>query len=257
MNIIDWDWSAVEATARNIAADMVGPTWGEAVMRGLPRLFDADMSTRVSMGQLLFPPPQGDIQDVNGMFNYVTSFLLGPSGGFLKDIPGAVNDLRNGHYLAAGSKTLPVKFFSDSFKAMDALRRGRTTAAGDVITEYNLYNALIQSIGFTPGRAAEATEFREAVYSMQGYKQKQATRIKQGFWETPRAQRVRPAFMQQYRNMLRDYNAGLPRNQQLSFQDLRDYAKDKDRRFSKSVAAVPMQRDTEYLIDQLRRTYGQ
>ena len=256
MGLIDWDWSHVEATAREIAADMVGPTLGEAVTRGLPRLVGIDTSSRITTSQLLFAQPQGDLQDANGLFNYAAGYMLGPSGGFLKDIPAGIEDFSNGRYLDGVSKVFPVKIVADAMKGTMGYTEGKKTRAGDVITQYSFYDALVQSLGFTPGRVAEAAERRNAVYSQQGYNQKKASDIKQRFWETPKAERTRPAFMQEYRDLMKSYNEGKPRSEWLTFDKLRDYSKDKDRRFSRTSNAIPRDRSTDYLLERTEGVYN-
>lgn len=253
--ITQFTWNDVEIAAREIAAEMVGPTVGEALMRGMPRLVGMDISTRVGLNNLMVPNAYGDLERPEWRAAYMYQLLAGPAGGMIGDAPRGIGALAQGDMqgLLEGMEYLiPVKGVSDILKAARYYQYGKETSSGDITIQYSAPEALLRAFGIAPGREADVNEFRDAAYSSQTRDQKTRQDLLRQFYEAAPTDRFKV-----YSTAIKQYNQGQPPDRRISFSEARNYSKNKDKRFQESDRGVPTTDANKRRLEELRRTYPQ
>jgi hypothetical protein len=88
LGLIDWDWDdAEEELEKKLKAFLgVEDTSVEALMYGLPRLADINLSTRVGLSSLLLYGEPGDINDKESVKAWLFDLAAGPSTGSVQDV---------------------------------------------------------------------------------------------------------------------------------------------------------------------------
>lgn len=141
-------------------AETFGKQAGEAMSKGLPSLVGVDLSTRVSLDDLLFHDTRHDLMTPEGLMS-----LLGPTPDWLVQTfgPTTVNHFKEGRYLEAMQRASPFKTATNISRAIELATRGVTTGQGDtVIPPKDIDNLPMQVFGTalglytqTPARVSE------------------------------------------------------------------------------------------------------
>lgn len=140
---------------RGVNADLFGVEFGQVVSKGLPITIGADLSTRMSLGQVY----QIDLKTDNA-----TSFLGslvgsfgGPAVGLLEQGIRGVDYFGQGEFSKAAEAFLP-KVGKDVLKAIRYTNEGVTNAKGEVIQDakdFSPWELFLQTIGFSPASTGE------------------------------------------------------------------------------------------------------
>ena len=171
VGVTELTWSDVEHWQRQIASELIGPTAGEALTRGVTRLLPGgmafDLSSRVGLADVLtFGEPRSN--DSHDIMAYFGELVGGAPTSMMMDWVSGTNDLWAGNIAQGVEKLSPLKFASNSIAAYRRMTEGRKSAAGyQTMDPYTLQEALIRSFGFTPGREAESNERRSYFYGAQ------------------------------------------------------------------------------------------
>lgn len=156
-------WADVENDIRRQAASMFGTTGGEVLTRGLPRLFNMDLS-RMGLDSITsFGEPRGnkDSDVKSWLFDSVSGPVVSLGGDYIK----GVSALANGDISKAAEKMIPLKAAADSIRAYRQATEGKKTASGKISSEpYSGAEAAMRVLGFGSGREAEETAQRGAYF---------------------------------------------------------------------------------------------
>jgi hypothetical protein len=156
-------WADIEDKIRKEAANVLGHTGGELATRGLPRLFNIDLS-RVGLDSVTsFGEPKSSKEaDVK---SWLFDSVAGPVVSLGADWIKGLNQLTNGDFERAAENLIPMKAASDSLRAYRQATEGKKTAAGrQTMTAYSAWETGLRVAGFGSGREAEIGAANSAFY---------------------------------------------------------------------------------------------
>jgi hypothetical protein len=155
-----WEW---KVELRNLLADTFGKEAGEVLAHGLPRaLMPWDLAGRVGMGDLWFRSNDREGQSPREAFATDLANILGPTAGTLLGLYTASDHMARGNWSKAAESMVP-KFIRDPIQAGRIATEGITSYTGDHLMDVTGAEALGKLLGFSPARAAEMYEGRNAV----------------------------------------------------------------------------------------------
>jgi hypothetical protein len=156
-------WSDVEDKIRMGAANVFGNTGGEVLTRGLPRLFNVDM-TRVGLDSVTsFGEPKSDKE--SDVKTWLFDSLAGPVVSLGGDWIKGLNQISNGNFERAAENLIPLKAASDSLRAYRQATEGKRSASGtQTMTPYTAAETGLRAFGFGSGREAETGAANSAFY---------------------------------------------------------------------------------------------
>lgn len=154
---------------RELTATLFGTDVGKIISGGLPRLVGADLSNRMSIGELYFIDMKTDTAEST------IGSIVGSFGGPLMNI--GMGWMRGAQYIREGQfskgfESFMPKFAKDALKAIRYTNEGLTDATGKEILgakEMTPWQLFMQSIGFQPSRVSEAYARRAAIKDAQSY----------------------------------------------------------------------------------------
>lgn len=155
-----WD---LDAEVAGLLSDLFGVAAGDMMARGVPRGLGIDLSSRVGLNNLAFMDGP-EARSYEEGYKQALIALLGPTAAVGGRMARGIDYIGRGEY-AKGVENLAPRFLRDPVKAWRVGSRGMTDYNGNVIQpgeEFGVYNALTQSIGFTPAKAALTYEARGA-----------------------------------------------------------------------------------------------
>lgn len=138
------EWEDLEREAEEALAEMMGKSGAEAMMYGLPRLADVDISSRVGLSSLLLFGEPGEMGDKDSVQSWFLNMLIGPTVGSATDIAGGIAAAAEGEGLKAAEKLLPIKVISDTLRAVREVDDGK----------FNTQDALMRALGVQSARQA-------------------------------------------------------------------------------------------------------
>lgn len=145
---------------RGLMDQMFGTKGGEIMSRGLPRMFDVDMSSRsgyqdvAPFSAFLTDRRKWDDRLKDGALDF-----LGPAVGALAGVATGAEAAYNGDYVKAINDALPT-IVRNPLKAYRLSQYGYETQGGNnnVPIPVNNWNVLTQGMGFTSGGKADQSE---------------------------------------------------------------------------------------------------
>lgn len=146
------EWEDLEREAEEALAEMMGKSGAEAMMYGLPRLADIDISSRVGLSSLLLFGEPGEMGDKDSVQSWFLNMLLGPTVGSATDIAGGVAAVAEGDAMKAAEKLLPVKVISDTLRAIREVDEGK----------FDTQDALMRAFGVQSARQARIQQSTSA-----------------------------------------------------------------------------------------------
>jgi len=164
LGVTNTNWSDIENSAQQGAANVFGPQLGEIVMHGLSRAMgplSVDVHHRLGLNSLLTfgEPKSGKSDDV---MKWIYDTIGGAPASMLTDTIDATNALHNGEYMKAAEKFVPAKAIDDLLKAARLTSEGKPSKQGVGMRPLNAGEALMQAAGFTP---ASVSQYNEARYA--------------------------------------------------------------------------------------------
>lgn len=241
--LTDMEWEDVEAGVREMTAGMVGATAAEYMSRGLPRALGIDVSNRVNLTDLLVHRPQVSFDERGGIGAYMWQFAGGATGGSLIDIPTGISMLFDGRIMEGVEKLVPIKTLSDISAAVRQGTTGKLSEARDPVLTFSPLDMFVKGVGFNPAPNANVSERRAMVARGTQYQEDQERSLKLDFYSADANARGK------FGPRLNKYNAGLPRDEQLSMSDLREYVRDKEKNQKKAKGSI-IPRSNQRLIDE-------
>ena len=107
---------------------MFGKTGGEVFTRGLPRLFNVDLS-RAGLDSLTsFGEPKSTKRD--DVVKWLAEQVSGPVASLGVDWGQGISQIANGNFEKAAENLIPLKAASDSLRAYRQATEGKKTAYG-------------------------------------------------------------------------------------------------------------------------------
>lgn len=157
----------LEKLQRQVLADMFGREVGEVIAKGLPRIANLDLSSRVGLNSLIAMKELRDFkpETVSG---YLADYIGGAPLGTVLQMFRAANFAREGDLYRAVEAGSPVKMVRDTLQAGRLFTQGVTLPNGTRIDQgqdFNAWEAALKVAGFGSGRVAELYEYRNAVNS--------------------------------------------------------------------------------------------
>jgi hypothetical protein len=248
LGIADASWDDVEAYVREVMAETTGSTkFAEVLARGLPRALGMDVSNRLTLGQLVFQRPMGELDEPGAVFNYMMKYIGGPTAQNVDDLFVGARDLTEGNIARAVEKIVPVKMLSDAAKAFRGATEGIKTRYGDVYQTYSPAGAVLQTLGITPAENANVTESRERYFSLTNRQRDERSAILLDYFEATPAERAK--FYRRFQEFNKRWNPQNP----LSFNAAREYVSGKKGTYKKGIKEEPSNRR---LLRQIEQQYG-
>lgn len=247
LGLTSYTYQDFEELVRSTAKNMIGATAGEALTRGIPRLAGIDVSSRMSLADLLtFSTPRSN--SAADMKSWLFDTMAGaPAGLILQQIAG-MQELSQGNFAKAAEKMIPIKAARDINQAVSGYISPKTNKFGrQTMGTYTPYEAGLRAIGFKPAREAEAQEQRSAVGGdVYKYNQDRQQLIRD--WvNAPEENRAKQMIA------IQKFNYGLPTASQISRVDLRNAEKSRktEERKGTNVNGMRFSKRTEFLKDEL------
>jgi len=162
-----FDW---EVELRNLLADTVGKTAGEAIAVGparmIPLLGQWDVSTRMSLGDLWLRKPDRATEG-RDTFNQWLNLFAGPIASNVGNMFQGANAWSEGHHLRGIELAMP-KAIKDGFRTIRYTREGLRSWNDDTLIEEMRYMELFgQLLGFNPSRVSEMYAGKSAIKNRQ------------------------------------------------------------------------------------------
>jgi hypothetical protein len=211
----DDTWDDFDNWQQQALQDILGMRWGEALARGLPRLFNVDVSDRMAQDTMVLSGDPLSYQ-LDDLYKYFGKMALGAAGGVVTDgYMKKINEAETwGDY--ANIFLLP-KVFSDIKKAVertnDVTRNQYGTITGD---KYKPYEAVLQGLGFNP--ASRAHEYEPGGPGYERIEEQklrhERTKLMGEYYAAPQSEKG--AIWRK----IRDFSRGKPKDLRVSFDDL-------------------------------------
>lgn len=214
LGLTDFTYQDFEENAREVATKVFGKAGGEALMRGAPRLIGVDVSSRMSLADLItFGSPQSAKSE--DLKTWLFDTMAGAPAGLIFQQIEAAQSLAAGDVRAAAEKAIPLKAARDINQAITRSLAPQTNKFGkETVSNYSAGEAALRAIGFKPAREAETQEMRRAVGSnTYAYTQKRAELIRNWVNADPKNRAKQMIAIDKF-------NRGLPANAQVSRADL-------------------------------------
>jgi hypothetical protein len=242
-------WNDVEHGAREMAASMFGNTMGEVVTRGVTRAIPGgmgfDLSGRMGLDSLItFGEPR--TQDEQGVWAYLGKTVAGAPAALVGDWLKGAYALGTGEFTKAAELMVPMKFAADSIGAYRKMTEGKKSASSgkETMSPYTLQEAGLRAVGFTPRREAETNDKRSAFYSKQkSNKDERGAMVRK--WVDARPADKAKAFRE-----IQKWNAGKPKDAQITMKQLTDSAKRRADDARKAVNGINARKSEKHFLDQ-------
>jgi hypothetical protein len=154
-----WD---TEAEIRKFFAQFVGDAGAEMMMRGAANtLTGADIASRVEMSQLLWRDADRELDGRDAYYAMMDN-VAGPMFGIAKNFFVGTQLVAEGQ-VYRGVETMLPKALKDAMKAVRYAGEGVTSTRGDLVTETDAMDELLQAIGFTPAEVAKQYDVNRAL----------------------------------------------------------------------------------------------
>lgn len=162
-----FDW---EVELRNLLADTVGKSAGEAIAVGparmIPLLGQWDVSTRMSLGDLWLRKPDRATEG-RDTFNQWLNLFAGPIASNVANMFQGAHAWSEGHHLRGVEMAMP-KAIKDGFRTIRYAREGLRSWNDDTLIEEMGYMELFgQLLGFNPSRVSEMYAGKSAIKNRQ------------------------------------------------------------------------------------------
>jgi hypothetical protein len=199
---------------------MLRKTVGEGVYGGLTNeLLGLDVANRISMNSLLYRAPiiEKDQSPLWTLAEQLGGPVIGVTNSILRGAPDIFNGLVEGDMKTAerGLEAATPAAIRNFLKGARFYTEGATTRRGDPITEdINVYNSVMQGLGFAPQAYIQQLEFnknnRRRQEAIDSRRTKLLRRRNMALREGDREE------LQRVMRMIQEYNAGLPRGAEKS-----------------------------------------
>jgi hypothetical protein len=149
----EWDF---ENWFRNWANKTFGGFVGDSISRGVvSQVFGADVSSRLSLNDLWYRDTRSSPDNVTGLQNMLVN-LLGPTAGLAVNAAKGLDELNDGH-IQRSMETFSPAFLKNVLKGIRLGTEGRATTlkGNELVGDITGYEALVQSLGFSPERVAQ------------------------------------------------------------------------------------------------------
>ncbi|MFZ5636674.1 MAG: PLxRFG domain-containing protein [Pseudomonadota bacterium] len=145
-----WD---TEAEIRKFFAQFVGNAGAEVMMHGAANtLTGADIANRVELSQLLWRDADRELDGRDAYYAMMDN-VAGPMFGIAKNFFVGTQLVAEGQ-VYRGVETMLPKALKDAMKALRYADEGVTSTRGDLVTETDAQDELLQLVGFTPAEVA-------------------------------------------------------------------------------------------------------
>lgn len=133
---------------------------GDFVLHGVSAFLPLDVASRLGMGNLV--PMSGALKKSNsGHHEKEIMELLGPAGGYFKQLTDAWDYTLQGRYGMAVTQAVAPKAIKDLAKGIDMAESGRyDDTHGRRVTDVTPLDALIKAIGFQPTTVSEVQRIK-------------------------------------------------------------------------------------------------
>jgi hypothetical protein len=149
----EWDF---ENWFRNWTNKTFGGFVGDSISRGVvSQVFGADVSSRLSLNDLWYRDTRSSPDNVTGLQNMLVN-LLGPTAGLAVNAAKGLDELNDGH-IQRSMETFSPAFLKNVLKGIRLGTEGRATTlkGNELVGDITGYEALVQSLGFSPERLAQ------------------------------------------------------------------------------------------------------
>jgi|GEM_PF-597725 len=162
-----FDW---EVELRNLLADTVGKSAGEAIAVGparmIPLLGQWDVSTRMSLGDLWLRTPDR-VTEGRDKFNQWLNLFAGPIASNVANMFQGAHAWSEGYHLRGVEMAMP-KAIKDGFRTIRYAREGLRSWNDDTLIDELGYMELFgQMLGFNPSRVSEMYAGKSAIKNRQ------------------------------------------------------------------------------------------
>lgn len=145
-----WD---TEAELRKFLAQFLGDAGAEIALHGAANtLTGADIGSRVEMSQLLWRDTDRELDGRDAYYAMMDN-IAGPMFGIGKNFLIGTQLVAEGQ-VYRGTETMLPKALKDVMKALRYAQEGVTSTRGDLVTDTDPMDELLQTIGFTPAEVA-------------------------------------------------------------------------------------------------------
>jgi hypothetical protein len=256
MGVTAFTMADFEEKERRLAVALLGKTGGEmathGVTRGLPGGWAMDMSTRLGMQEFMtFGSPNSNSQ--GDIYQYLGQMLLGAPGGQVVNAVTGAGNIANGDVVKGMGQMVPVKLFSDAFKAYQLATEGKTTKSGrQAMSPASLPEAVIRLLGIQPERVAEAQEAQSSYYRNTGRERQQRLSFMDAYAS------AKPADRPKVWKKIQEWNKDLPPDSRLTFSALSGYVSSRSKEtLTNTIGGMKITKQTKAIAERTKALYNQ
>ena len=234
-------WGDVENKIRTEAARMMGPTAGEALTRGLPRLFNMDLG-RMGLDSITSFGEPRSLKEAD-VKTWLWDNAAGPVAALGTDYVKAIHKLSNGDLPGFLENTVPIKAFSDSLRAYRQAGEGKKSPAGrETLSAYTPGETAMRVLGFGSGREAETGAARSAYYSASGQQKQEHTDLVNNWAQAKGSDKTKAMAA------ITKWNKDRPEEAQIKPKDLTNKIKADQKAKREGVLGIVASKRDKYLI---------
>jgi hypothetical protein len=246
-----------EVEFQNYLTDKLGQKNAEMVMygvlRGVPILESADISSRISINGLAIRDSNRDSEGAHERME-VFKNLLGPQSALLITNPmDSWDHWQDGNWQKAAESMSP-KFMKDISKAIRNMTEGEISKSGITQMEPEAFDTLdtvVQMIGFNPSKKSNMYEGRNAVYNVE-QRLKNRRRSLKNAWVRAKT-RGETEQLHETEAEIERFNEHNPeKGMRITRKSLRRSLKAKRRRQEQTKFGIHTTKNTNYLLDHAR-----
>ena len=224
----DDDYFDPEVRYRQLLEEMFGKKGGMVVAKGLPTMFNVDLSTRINLNRLMFfsSPVKGEGREA--VWSFVEA-IGGPSLSMALNIAEGFKNLREGDTLRGIEQiAMPVpKLFRDSMKAFRYASRGLLDSSGNTLMpakDFTPWDLFQQSMGLPLAHVSEFYEERRAVTDAARYYRRKKSQLLESLYRASPSERARIRAVEIPR-----YNRSVPSvEMKIKYKDIKSYMRRKE-----------------------------
>jgi hypothetical protein len=208
-----------EYAVRQLAARLAGQKGGEIISKGLYRGLGIEVSGRMGLDTLLThgaPKSQKDADIKSFLFDT----MAGAPAGYLLDQVKAAQALMKGDVATAIEKASPLRTIGDIAKAVSGAAGPKLGPSGKVTQEqFGVRDTLIRGLGFQPSSVAEYGAQRGTIARESKRLSADRSELINAWIDASGAKKVA------MQRAVQEFNAGRPKNEQITQKDLTSAAR--------------------------------
>lgn len=248
LGVLDYSYNDFEDDMRKIGAKVLGAKGGEIFMRGLPRLANVELSSRMGVDGLATfgQPKSGKADDSRAwLFQNLTGAAINTLIDGMAGVRDMINASSGADVAKAAAQVVPLKVASDSLKAYSGYTRGKQSKTGrETMEPLSAGEAALQAFGLKSAREAENGARRGAAGGDQQQFKQQRDKLTQAWVLGKGADRAKAMIA------INKWNAGQPKDAQITLKDLKASEKRRANESDSYIGGIRVNKRDRHIVEE-------